>query len=95
MAVYILHFSKPLAHAQHYVGYSETPESRLHRHIKRMEQPLLRAALQAGIKLTIARIYPDADRKFERQLKNRHKTADYCPLCNPERVYRELTKQSK
>lgn len=93
MSVYILHFSEKLSHAQHYIGYSKAPESRLNRHIQRMEQPLIRAALQAGIKLTIARIYPGKDRSFERQLKNRHKTADYCPICNPEGVYRELTKQ--
>lgn len=93
MSVYILHFSEKLSHAQHYVGYSKAPESRLHRHIQRMEQPLLRAALQAGIEITIARIFPGADRNFERQLKNRKNSARYCPICNPDGVYRELSKQ--
>lgn len=93
MSVYILHFSQPLAHARHYVGYSSAPEARLREHIKTQRQPLVRAALQAGITLTLARVFPGADRNFERRLKNRKHTARYCPVCNPERVYRELSKR--
>lgn len=93
MPVYILHFSRPLAHARHYVGYSSAPESRLMRHVARKEQPLLRAALTAGITFTLARVFPGTDRNFERRLKNRKHTARYCPVCNPARVYRELSRK--
>lgn len=90
MPVYILHFSEPLSHAQHYVGFSTAPETRLQRHITRMEQPLIRAVLAAGITIKLARVFPGTDRNFERRLKNRKHTARYCPICNPAKVYREL-----
>lgn len=81
MAVYILHFSEKYHHALHYIGFSEDPAARLDRHIARTEQPLIRAVVRAGIEIEIAKVWPDAGRKFERRLKNQKNASRFCPIC--------------
>lgn len=81
MAVYILHFSEKYHHARHYIGFSADPAARLERHIVKTEQPLIRAVVQAGIEIKIARVWPEADKKFERRLKNQKNASRFCPVC--------------
>jgi len=82
--VYLLHFSEKVAdHAQHYIGYSDIGiERRLERHLNGNGSRLVRAAVQLGIEVKVARLWPNGDRKFERKLKNRKKARCLCPLCN-------------
>lgn len=81
--VYLLHFSEPYRHAQHYIGYCEEDhlQERLDRHLRGNGARLVRVIAQAGISVEIARTWPGADRAFERQLKNRKNAKNLCPIC--------------
>jgi len=37
-----------------------------------------------GIEWKLAKVFQNADRNFERKLKNTNNTARYCPICNPK-----------
>lgn len=85
MTVYLLHFFPPLHHAKHYIGFT-TDEDALRRsleHKKGLQRgsPLIRAALKAGCTVKLARVWPGADRTFERSLKNRKNASKFCPCC--------------
>lgn len=84
--VYLLHFKSPFKHAKHYLGFCEKNEgleARMERHTKGHGSKLVAAVTKAGIEFDIARTWPDADRNFERWLKNRKNTPELCPICNP------------
>lgn len=90
MAIYLLHFSEPYQHAQHYLGFVDTDrhsfeealESRLEFHRKGRGSRLLRAVSKAGIDWVVARTWKDGTRTDERRLKGRSNTR-LCPICNP------------
>src|SRR5437762_1352406 len=72
MPVYLLHFDEPFGHAQHYLGFAETPESlvaRLAHHRAGSGANLMRHVNAAGIDWEPVRIWPEGNRKFERSLK--------------------------
>ena len=80
--VYILHIEPPYQHAGHYVGFSHNILACLALHQAGQSQvALIRAAVQAGHTLTLAHVWPNADRTFERRLKNCKNTPRYCPIC--------------
>lgn len=79
--IYLLHFDPPLAHARHYLGWTQDLDARLAAHRNGHGSPLIAAAIKAGSTITLARIWPNADRNFERRLKNRHETPRLCPTC--------------
>ncbi len=81
MAVYLLHFSGSVAHARHYIGYSEDVPRRLKQHRAGVASPLTRAAAQAGLHIGVARVWWNGDRALERKLKNRHEAPRLCPIC--------------
>lgn len=83
MAVYLIHISGKVAHAQHYIGYTTDVQRRYreHNNCTKAASPLLVAAKAMGHTLTLARVWPEGDRKLERQLKNRKKARCMCPLC--------------
>jgi hypothetical protein len=85
--VYLLHFSGPVGHAQHYVGWTEgvDPQPRFQRHLSGRGSPLVRAAIRLGLTVTLACHVP-GNRANERVLKRRKSTRDYCPLCSPSGV---------
>lgn len=37
----------------------------------------------AGLNWELARVWSNADRNFERRLKNEKNTPRFCPICNP------------
>lgn len=83
--IYILHFDRPLAHAQHYIGFVEDPaclEKRVkeHRSGSSKASPLVTAALAAGIDFVVATTM-EGTRVDERNLKNQRKVKRFCPLC--------------
>ncbi|MDO7846454.1 endonuclease [Hymenobacter sp. M29] len=84
--VYLLHFDKPLAHAQHYVGFTkrESPLRRLKVHRAGQGARLTQVLNIEGITYRVARIWRNASRAFERQLKNRNGCRCFCPLCRPD-----------
>ncbi len=88
MAVYLIHFSKPLAHARHYLGFADRADSipaRIERHARGDGAKLTKAAVTAGIELQLARVWEDGDRNFERKLKNQKQGPKLCPLCRSKR----------
>jgi predicted GIY-YIG superfamily endonuclease len=79
---YLLHFSRPFHHARHYTGWTQYLAYRLRLH--RTGQSgvrLIRAAVDDGVRLRLAQTWPDTTRAWERELKNRHNAARYCPIC--------------
>lgn len=81
--VYLIHLDQKLAHAGHYLGFCEDndPARRIARHKAGNGSRLLRAANAAGIDYAVVRVWQDADRNFERKLKNRKNTPQLCPIC--------------
>lgn len=86
--VYLIHFAKPLHHAQHYIGYcngDESLEQRIDHHRRGDGAKLLRAVSRAGIEFEVVRVWPDGDRELERRLKSWKKASQLCPVCQKER----------
>lgn len=87
--VYLIHFKHKYHHAQHYIGYCNSPtnlQKRLvqHRHGPSDNgSPLIAAVTEAGIPWNVVRTWPSATQADERKLKNRHNAAHLCPICNP------------
>jgi predicted GIY-YIG superfamily endonuclease len=81
--LYLIHIDPPYKHAAHYLGYSDDIARRVweHVHVPSKASPLLKAALAAGCKLSVARVYLGAGRDFERRLKNRGSHKRHCPTC--------------
>lgn len=81
-SLYLLHFSEPLAHARHYFGFcaEDDPSARVAKHLAGKGSPLVKAALAAGITVTLAWTI-NGDRNFERRIKNRGSLCRWCPAC--------------
>ena len=82
--IYLLHFSKPYMHAQHYLGWSQDVEGRLQTHVEGNGNPLVAAASAAGSEITLVRTWT-GDRHFERRLKNKKNARSLCPICKPDK----------
>ena len=89
MAVYLLHFTHPISPdhtCQHYIGWAPDWAARVaeHRAGGITAARLCQVAKERGIDFVVARVWPDGDRQLERQLKNRHGAARFCPVCRGE-----------
>lgn len=94
MTVYVLHFDPPYKHARHYIGFCEKEvNTRLATHCNGNGNPLVKAAVAAGSKITVAHVFKGADRTFERKLKNRRDVCKWCRLC--KRKQRSVPKWEK
>ena len=80
--VYLLHFSIPYYSAVHYIGWSTDIDARFEEHRAGRGNPLVKAALEAGAEVSIARVWINKGRGFERSLKNRKNFKRLCPLCH-------------
>jgi predicted GIY-YIG superfamily endonuclease len=54
--VYLIHLDQPLAHARHYIGFTDDLERRLHEHQQGNGAKMLAAVARAGISWRLARI---------------------------------------
>ena len=81
--VYLLHFSSPVKHAQHYLGWALDASARVDTHLSGKGNPLVAAALSQGAHVELVREWPGVTRDFERSLKNKKGSAALCPLCLP------------
>jgi hypothetical protein len=79
--VYLICFERPYRHARHYLGWTNDLEHRMEKHLRGQGSPLIRAAIGVGIAVTLARVWPDADRNFESRLKRRKEGPRLCPRC--------------
>jgi hypothetical protein len=78
--VYLHRLDEPYQHARHYLGRTGHIERRLAARAAQAGSPLMAACARAGIGWTLARTWEPADRRFERQLKRWHGSAQRCPL---------------
>jgi len=82
-SVYLLHYDEPISHAQHYNGWALDVEERANEHARGTSGAKLPAEFhRLGIGFTLARVWPNVDRHFERKLKNRKNGRALCPICN-------------
>lgn len=83
MLVYLLHFERPLKHAQHYIG--STPdhglERRMREHATGQGAKLTAAVARAKIPMTLARLWYSPDRRQETKLKAAKNARSLCPVC--------------
>ncbi len=89
--VYLLHFSAPVRHSRHYVGWTSlSAEKRLERHLAGRGARLVKAAVKAGIEVVIAKTWPGT-RRDERAFKQRKSTPQECPFCKQETLARKAS----
>jgi predicted GIY-YIG superfamily endonuclease len=85
--VYLLHFLAPIgnpanprAMAQHYLGWSPAPASRIAQHTAGNGAAIMRAVQARGIGFEVAATW-HGGRDLERRLKRWHKARQLCPIC--------------
>lgn len=91
MPCYLLHFDRPLGNpsnprgqAQHYLGSTDRAiEQRFAEHLSGRGAKITRAAVERGIQLQVVRVWHEGSRELEIWLKEAHRNALYCPICNP------------
>lgn len=88
--VYLLHFSRPYFHARHYLGFTTRPDERLKEHFGGYGSPLVRAVVEAGIEIFVARTWEQVTWTFEKRGHRCHRTRRSCPICRGPRAYRRL-----
>jgi predicted GIY-YIG superfamily endonuclease len=86
--VYLLHFHSPISAShttQHYLGYADNIASRVETHQAGNSKAarLTQVAVEKGIPFSLARVWNEKNRDFERKLKNRKNAPKLCPYCNP------------
>ena len=84
MTCYLIHFDRPLGHAQHYLGYARDVSARLADHRAGYGARLMQVVAEQGITWRLARTWPQGDRTLERRLKRWHKSCQLCPICREE-----------
>ena len=80
--LYLIHFSKKLAHAQHYVGATTNLDQRLRQHASGQGAKILAACKAKGITWEVVRVWKGLW-QIERKLKSLKNAAHYCPRCTP------------
>lgn len=75
--IYLLHFTHPYRHAQHYLGFTEDLDRRLQQHRSGRGSPLVAAAINAGIDFELAATWT-GDRREEP--RNQYRTTGSAPL---------------
>jgi predicted GIY-YIG superfamily endonuclease len=80
--VYLIHFERPYQHARHYAGWASDLTGRLRHHRQGNGSRLMAAVSAARIPWRVVRTW-DADRNFERKLKQ-HSLTRFCPVCSEQ-----------
>lgn len=94
--VYLLHFTRPLGHAQHYIGVVRSRQSldeRIKDHRTGRGANICRLAIESGAQLLLVRLWEDVPRYTELKLKNRGGAKMLCPICKELR-YEEISTQA-
>jgi predicted GIY-YIG superfamily endonuclease len=81
---YLIHFSRRLHHAGHYIGFTTNFPRRMQEHRNNTGAKLLRALNIVGIVWKVVRVWPGVSNEFEYDLKALKKGPSLCPVCNPE-----------
>ena len=86
--LYLIHLEPRYKHAGHYLGYTRGHwVDRVQRHVAGHGSPLIRAALAAGCKLSVTRVWRHGTRTDERRLKNGGGLSRHCPVCRASGTY--------
>lgn len=89
MAVYLIHFHRPISPdhpCQHYIGFSENLQARIRHHRNGTSKVrLFEVAKERGVGFDVVKIWQDGDRVFERKLKNQKNHRRYCPICSSQK----------
>lgn len=83
--VYLIHLENPIAHAQHYIGWSRWFKQRLEHHRKGTGARFLAEAVRRGINFSVVRKWKGETGNFERRLKNQKNARRLCPVCRKEK----------
>jgi hypothetical protein len=79
---YLIHFARPYRHARHYKGWTPRPvEERFADHVAGRGALLTRLVAQAGIPMTLARVWPNTTKDREDCIKHRGGAKKICPEC--------------
>lgn len=89
MAVYLIHFERPISpkhSCQHYIGYADSVKARVEHHRKGTSKVrLFEVAKERGISFEVVKVWEEGDKKFERSLKKRKNAGFLCPICKGEK----------
>jgi predicted GIY-YIG superfamily endonuclease len=84
--IYLIHFSVPLYHARHYVGYTRNRlEDRIEEHKQNRGARILAHLNSLGIEWKVVKTW-NGDRNEERRLKKSTKSCFLCPICREEKL---------
>ena len=87
MCVYLIHFTQPLGHARHYLGWTQCDlDERITRHRQSEGARLLAVANERGIGWEVVRVWPGAKRELEQKFKRWQHNGRLCPVCKQERI---------
>jgi len=83
--LYLLHFDQPLGNAKHYLGATSEDrlQQRLREHAEGRGASLTRAVFKRGIKVYLARVFPEMSFEHEKRMKKNISFKNVCPLCCP------------
>lgn len=95
--IYELHFTKPLPQknnkrgtcAGHYLGITDDLDGRLKEHASGNGSKLCAAAVARGATLVLVRVWKNATRANELELKRQRNNPRHCYLCNPKGTTRK------
>jgi predicted GIY-YIG superfamily endonuclease len=79
--VYLLHFSEPFKHAQHYLGWAKDVDGRIAHHRAGTGARLTQVVAEAGIDMELVRTWENVTRTMERRIKNGGGLSRVCPVC--------------
>jgi len=80
---YLIHFDiPPRGVQQHYIGYTTNIAQRWGDHQAGHGSDLTKLAARQGIRMTLARVWPNGSRELEVELKSRHGAKRMCPVCS-------------
>ena len=83
--IYLLHYDRPLHHAQHYLGSCDDPQ-RIQDHGNGTSRARLpQVFCQLGVQFVVARTW-EGGRTDERKLKNRKNARVLCPICRTHKL---------
>lgn len=84
-SVYLVHMTRALHGARHYLGFSTDVRKRVARHKQGRGTPLLGEATRRGIPWRVVRTWRGRDGYFEQELKRSGPLAGLCPVCKGRR----------
>ncbi|HEV2987319.1 MAG TPA: hypothetical protein VG759_02675 [Candidatus Angelobacter sp.] len=83
--IYLLHYDRPLHHAQHYLGSCDDPQRIQDHGTGTSRARLPEVFYQLGVQFIVARTW-EGGRTGERKLKNHKNARVLCPICRTKKL---------